>query len=90
MKRIILVLILGISNLGFSQFKLFQQYYFDCENGSYEMNQAISYSSYEGNYEKAKELLTKQDFFQKNTDEKLKIEALLAFNLFGEKNQMKL
>lgn len=85
MKRIILVLILGISNLGFSQFKLFQQYYFDCENGSYEMNQAISYSSYEGNYEKAKELLTKQDFFQKNTDEKLKIEALLAFNLFGEK-----
>lgn len=85
MKRIILVLILGISNLGFSQFKLFQQYYFDCENSSYEMNQAISYSSYEGNYEKAKELLEKQDFFKNNSNEKLKIEALLAFNLFGEK-----
>ncbi|MDK2770790.1 MAG: hypothetical protein KYX68_00980 [Flavobacterium sp.] len=85
MKIIILVLILGISNLGFSQFKLFQQYYFDCENGSYEMNQAISYSSYEGNYEKAKALLEKQDFFKNNSNEKLKIEALLAFNLFGEK-----
>ncbi|MGX7668609.1 hypothetical protein [Flavobacterium pedocola] len=62
-------------------------YFFDYQNSSYQMNRAISFASFKGNYKKSIEIL-KNDFFTKNKKEAAFIESLIRYNTIGKESAL--
>ncbi|WP_291136785.1 hypothetical protein [Flavobacterium sp. UBA7663] len=81
-KYFILFLILSLTPSN-AQIKFLNDYFFDCNSSSYQMNYAISLASPNGNYANAQELL-KTQFFKNNIDKATQIQALLTHNTLGK------
>lgn len=89
MKKHILLIIVLIASKSQGQFRVFENYYFDCLESSYQMNYGITLSSIEGNYEKANTFLN-SDFLKNNPEKQILIKALLCYNTLGKKRAYEL
>lgn len=81
-KCFILLFVLSLTP-SIAQIKFLNDYFFDCNYSSYQINYAISLASPNGNYTNAQELL-KTHFFKNNIDKATQIQALLTHNTLGK------
>lgn len=81
-KYFILLFVLSLTP-SIAQIKFLNDYFFDCNSSSYQMNYAISLASPNGNYTNAQEIL-KTQFFKNNIDKATQIKALLTHNTLGK------